>query len=87
MKEWKINCEYKCEGDYLGVVDVMHFVEDDPLDVSDDVCTLVQHAAKNLGGHNQARRLRLDAHVPRQQPNLAFHRTDNWLCAEQISVA
>ena len=54
----------------LGVVDVVHLVEDDPLDVADDVGALVQHAAQDLGGHDEAGRLRLDARVAGQQPHL-----------------
>ena len=63
----------------LSVVDVVHLVEYDPLNVANDVGALVEHAAQDLGGHNQAWRLGLDADVARQQAHLL---SDHgvWLC-------
>ena len=54
----------------LGVVDVVHLVEDDPLHVADEVRAAVQHRSQNFRGHDEARRVRLDAHVPREQPDV-----------------
>lgn len=36
---------------YLGVVDVVDFIEDNKLDVSDQIGTLVEHASQDLGRH------------------------------------
>jgi hypothetical protein len=36
---------------YFSVVDVVHLVEDDELNVADQVGSLVEHAAQNLGRH------------------------------------
>lgn len=54
----------------LDIIDIVHLIEHDPLDVADDIGALVQHAAQDLGGHDQARGLRLDAHIPGQQAHL-----------------
>jgi hypothetical protein len=40
---------------HLRVVDVVHFVENNKLDVSDQVGTLVEHAPEDLRSHLEAR--------------------------------
>ena len=47
----------------------MHFIEDDELDVSNQVSTLVQHASQNLCCHDQAVSFWVDLYVPRQDAN------------------
>lgn len=36
---------------YLGVIDIVHLVKDDELDISNQVGALVQHTPKNFGRH------------------------------------
>lgn len=47
----------------LLVVDVVHFVENDPLDVSDHLCPPVEVVSQDLGSHDDATRLRVHTHV------------------------
>lgn len=54
----------------LGVVHVVHLVKDDPLDVADDVRAAVEHAAEDLGGHDQAGGFGADGHVAREQAHV-----------------
>lgn len=48
---------------YLCIVDIVHFVENDELDVADKVCSFVQHTSQNFCRHDQTIRLRVDLHV------------------------
>ena len=54
----------------LRIVDIVHLVEDDPLDVPDDVSALVQHGPQDLRRHDEAGRLGLNAHIPCQEAHL-----------------
>lgn len=38
---------------HLGIIDVMDLIEDDKLNISDKVSTLVQHASQDLRCHLQ----------------------------------
>lgn len=51
------------QSSHLGVVHVVHLIENDKLDVPDEVCALVEHAAQDLRGHDEAIRLRVDLDV------------------------
>lgn len=44
----------------------MHFVEDHELDIADEVGTLVEHAPQDLRRHDEARGLRVDLHIARE---------------------
>ena len=35
-------------GTYFEIVDIVHFVENNPFDIPDQVCALVQHASQDL---------------------------------------
>ena len=54
---------------YLCIVDIMHFVEDDELDVSDEISAFVEHTAQNLSRHDQAVGFWIDLDVARQDAN------------------
>lgn len=47
-----------------------HLIEDNPLDVADEIGAPVEHGAKNLRGHDEARRFRIDGHVPCDQAHI-----------------
>lgn len=49
----------------------MNLIKDHPFHITDQVCALVQHGAKDLGGHDEAGSLGPDLNVSRQQPNLS----------------
>ena len=70
-------CKFGCENPphkasvstrtaHLRVVDIMHFVEDDELDIPYQVRALVEHAAQNLRGHDEAVGFWIDLDVSRQ---------------------
>ena len=50
---------------HLRIIDIVNFVEDDKLDITDEVGSLVEHAAQNFRGHNEAACLRVDLDVAR----------------------
>lgn len=54
---------------HLCIVDVMHLVENNEFDVTDEVRTLVKHAPENLGSHDQAACLRVDLDIACQDSN------------------
>ena len=47
----------------------MNLVENHELYVPDEISTLVKHAPKNLGSHDQAIRLGVDLDISSQDPN------------------
>ena len=73
-------CKFGCENPphkasvstrtaHLRVVDIMHFVEDDELDIPYQVRALVEHAAQNLRGHDEAVSFRIDLNIAGQDTN------------------
>ena len=51
---------------YLSVINVVDFIEYDKFDVTNKICSFVQHAAQNLRGHNEAIGFWIDLDVSRQ---------------------
>jgi hypothetical protein len=49
----------------------MHLVEDDPLNIAHNVAPAVQHAAQDLGGHNEAGGVGVDGHVPGHEAHVS----------------
>mmetsp|Transcript_16843 Transcript_16843/g.64133 ORF Transcript_16843/g.64133 Transcript_16843/m.64133 type:complete len:565 (-) Transcript_16843:922-2616(-) len=54
----------------LAVVDVVHLVEDDPLQVAHKICPAIQHASQDLRRHHHARRVRVDTDVARHDAHV-----------------
>lgn len=54
----------------IGIVDVVHLVKDDPLDVPDHVGAAIEHGPEDFGRHNEAVGLRSQLDVPSQQPHI-----------------
>jgi hypothetical protein len=66
----------------LGIIDVMHLIKDDPLDVTDDVSALVEHRAQDLRRHDQAGRLGLDADIAGQEPDLDITKASSFFATD-----
>jgi hypothetical protein len=54
----------------LRIVHVMHFIEDNEFDVSDQIGTTVEHASKNFRCHDQTACLRSDLNVTSQDTDI-----------------
>ena len=48
---------------HLGIIDVVHFIKDDKLDISDEISTFVKHTPQNLRRHDQTGRLRVNLYI------------------------
>ena len=48
---------------HLGIIDVVYFIKDDKLDVSDEIRAFVKHTPQNLRGHDQTRGLRVNLYI------------------------
>ena len=47
----------------------MHFVENDELDVTDEIRTLVKHTSEDFRSHDQTIRLGVDLHISSKDAN------------------
>ena len=56
----------------LDIIHIMHLIKNNPFDVSDDVCTLVQHRSQDFCGHDEAGGVWTNGDISRQQPNIKF---------------
>ena len=56
------------------VVDVVHLVEDDPLQIPDNVAAVVQHGPENFGGHDETGGFLIDLHVPGDETDVLERR-------------
>jgi hypothetical protein len=55
---------------YLQIIDVVDFVKDHPLDIPDEISSLVEHAAQDLCSHDETARFRVYLHVSSQNTNV-----------------
>jgi hypothetical protein len=62
-------CCVKAFKPHLCVIHVVNFVKDDKLHVSNEICTLVEHATKDLCGHDETVCLGVDLHVAGEDAN------------------
>lgn len=52
--------------DYLCIVYIMHFIENNKFNISNQVCAFIEHASKNFSRHDQATCFWVDLNVARQ---------------------
>lgn len=57
---WQHDDDFFPDNATLIVIDVVGFIKDDALYITNDISSTVQHASKNLCGHNQTRGRRID---------------------------
>ena len=56
----------------LGVVNVMHLIKDNPLDIPDKVSAAVEHTSEYFGSHDKVRPVWVDLHVSRDESDLVL---------------
>ena len=54
---------------HLGIIDVVYFIKDDKLDISDEICAFVKHTPQNFRGHDQTWGLRVNLYIACQNSN------------------
>jgi hypothetical protein len=54
---------------YLRIINIVHFVKNHEFDISNKICSLVQHASQNLSGHYQTSGLWVDLNISCQNSN------------------
>jgi hypothetical protein len=63
------NCLNIQQTTYLRIINIVNFVKNYKFDISNKICSLVQHASQNLGGHHQTSGLWVDLNVSCQDSN------------------
>jgi hypothetical protein len=58
-----------CIVTHLGIIDIVDFIKDDELDISDEIGSFVQHAPENLRGHDQTWGFRVNLYVACENSN------------------
>ena len=69
------------KGQYLSVVHVMYFVEDDEFDVSNKVRSFIEHASQDLCRHDETICLGIDLHIPSEDPHRGSRK-----CLLEVSI-
>ena len=54
---------------HLGIIDIVHFIKDDKLDISDEIRSFIQHTPENFSSHDQTRGFRINLHISCQNSN------------------
>jgi hypothetical protein len=66
---WQHNNGFFPNHTSLLVIDVMHLIENDPLNVSDHLCAAIEIVPQDFSGHDHATRLGIHTHVSRDDPD------------------
>jgi len=48
---------------YLGIIDVMHFIKNNKLDISDEIRSFIQHTPENFRSHDQTWGFRINLYI------------------------
>ena len=67
---WKHDDDLLPDHPSFRIVDVVHFVKYDKLDVADNIGSPVEHTSQDLGRHDQATSLRVDLNISCQDTDL-----------------